>query len=241
MSMTVIIPAFNEEAYIGPTLDAVRVAADYLSVHSDAQLEVIVVDNDSEDRTELVARNRGATVVREPVRNIGRARNTGARHAAGDVLVFVDADVSVPRTLLHAIHRAMSDPACLGGGVDTDYRPRRRSVRAYLRVWRVVGRLTAMVQGATQFCRKEIFERTGGYDEGAWISEDVAFYWALRRLARREHRTVRFLRRPRVQPSCRRFDKWPLWRILLWINPLVIALFRRRKSVWTGWYSEPVR
>ena len=241
MSMTIIIPAFNEEAYIGPTLDAVRAAADHLSARSDAQVEIIVVDNDSEDGTVPVARNRGATVVHEPLRNIARARNTGARHAAGDVLVFVDADVSVPRTLLHAIHRAMSDPVCVGGGVDTDYRPSRTFVRAYLRVWRVVGRLTAMVQGATQFCRKENFERAGGYDEGAWIGEDVAFYWALQRLARREHRVVRFLRRPRVQPSCRRFDKWPLWRILLWTNPLVIALFRRRKSVWTGWYSHPVR
>ena len=241
MSMTVIIPAFNEEAYVGPTLDTVRAAADHLAASSDTLVEIIVVDNDSEDETVHVAQSKGATVVHEPVRNIARARNTGARHAAGDVLVFVDADVCVPPTLLHAIHRAMSDPACLGGGVDADYRPRRPFVRAYLRAWRVFGRLTAMVQGATQFCRKEIFERAGGYDEGAWIGEDVAFFWALRRLARREHRTVRFLQRPRVQPSSRRFDKWPLWRILLWINPLVIALFRRRKSVWTSWYSEPVR
>lgn len=241
MSMTIIIPAFNEEAYIGPTLDAVRAAADHLSAGSDDPIEIIVVDNDSEDGTVPIARIKGATVVHEPVRNIARARNTGARHAAGDVLVFVDADVSVPRTLFHAIHRAMSDPGCLGGGVDVDYRPRRPFVRAYLRVWRVLSRITAMVQGATQFCRKETFERAGGYDERAWIGEDVAFYWALRRLARREHRTIRFLQRPRVRPSCRRFDKWPLWRILLWTNPLVIALLRRRESVWTGWYSEPVR
>ena len=116
MSMTIIIPAFNEEAYIGPTLDAVRAAADHLSTRSDTRVEIIVVDNDSEDGTVPVARNKGATMVHGPVRNIARARNTGACHAAGNVLVFVDADVSVPRTLLHAIHRTMSDPVCLGGG-----------------------------------------------------------------------------------------------------------------------------
>ena len=241
MKVTIIVPAFNEEAYLAPTLDSVRAAADHLCARSDAVVDVIVVDNDSEDETASVARNSGAMVVHEPVRNISRARNTGARHAAGDVLVFVDADVIVPRTLLHVIHATMSDSACVGGGVDVEYQPRRRLVRAYLRTWRVLGRLTEMVQGATQFCRKDIFEQVGGYDEKAWIGEDVNFYWALRRRAKQEHRTVRFLRSPRVQPSCRRFDKWPLWRILLWTNPLFIALFRRWKVVWTGWYSDAVR
>ena len=239
--MTIVVPAFDEEAYIGPTLDALRASADHLSARADADVEIIVVDNDSGDETASVARNRRAKVVREPVRNIARARNTGARHARGDLLVFVDADVIVPRMLLHQIHVAMSDPACVGGGVDVDCRPRRPLVRAYLRAWRLLGRLTAMVQGATQFCRKETFDRVGGYDEGAWIGEDVAFYWRLEKLAKGERRTVRLLRRPRVRPSCRRFDKWPLWRILLWTNPLFIALFRRHKAVWTGWYRDAVR
>ena len=161
-----------------------------------------VVDNDSEDETASVARNKGAMVVHEPLRNIARARNTGACHAAGDVLVFVDADVVMPRTLLHAIHVTISDPACVGGGVDVDYQPRRPSVRVYLHAWRLLGRLRGMVQGATQFCRKDIFEQVGGYDERAWIGEDVDFHWALQRLAKEEHRTVRLLRMPRVQPSC---------------------------------------
>ena len=122
-----------------------------------------------------------------------------------------------------------------------EYRPRRLTVRLYLRAWRVLARLTGMVQGATQFCHKRAFEQVGGYDENAWIGEDVDFHRALRRLARAEHGTVRFIRQPRVQPSCRRFDRWPLWRVLIWTNPLFIAVFRRWKAVWTGWYSRPVR
>ena len=153
--------------------------------------------------------------------------------AAGDVLVFIDADVAVPPTLLHAIYETMSEPSCIGGGVDVDYRLRQPAVRLYLRAWRILGRLTGMVQGATQFCRKRVFEQVGGYDENAWIGEDVDFYRSLRRLARDEHHTVRFIREPRVQPSCRRFDKWPLWRVLIWTNPLFIAVFRRWRAVWT--------
>ena len=93
----------------------------------------------------------------------------------------------------------------------------------------------------TQFCRKSVFDELGGYDEQAWIGEDVDFFWALKKLARRTDRTARFIRDPRVQASSRRFDKWPLWKILVWTNPIFMALFRRRKVFWSGWYSDPVR
>ncbi len=241
MKLTIIVPAFNEEAYLGSTLDSVQAAAARLRDRSKVPIEVIVVDNDSEDETAAVARAKGAAVVHEPVRGIARARNAGARHAEGDVLVFVDADVVLPPAALQAVHVAMSDPGCVGGGVDVDYRPQRPLVRLYLRAWRLLARLTGMVQGATQFCRRDVFDEVGGYDEKAWIGEDVDFYRALRRLARGTGRRVRLIRNPRVRPSCRRFDKWPLWRVLVWTNPLFIALLRRWKPAWRGWHSHPVR
>ena len=83
MHMTIIVPAFNEEAYIAPTLDALRASADHLSARSDADVEIIVVDNDSEDETASVARNRGAKgsvsrcgTLREPATR-GRAMPQG--------------------------------------------------------------------------------------------------------------------------------------------------------------------
>ncbi len=50
MKLTVIVPAFNEEAYIGTTLDSIRAAASYLRTRSDFEVGVIVVDNNSDDR-----------------------------------------------------------------------------------------------------------------------------------------------------------------------------------------------
>ena len=241
MKLTVIVPAFNEASYLAATLDAIQAAATELRTCSAAEIDTIVVDNNSVDETAAIARGKGVTVVHEPVQGIARARNTGARHAQGDVLVFVDADVNMPCTLLAAIHTAMSDPACIGGGVDVDYRPRRLFIRLYLRAWRLLGRLLEMSQGATQFCRKCVFEQIGGYDERAWIGEDVDFYWSLKRFAKETGRSVRFIRNPRVRPSCRRFDQWPVWRILIWTNPLFIVVFRRWKAVWRGWYSHAVR
>ena len=240
--ISVIVPAHDEEAWLPATLDSIRAAADHVRARSGVGVEIIVVDNDSTDETAAVARDHGATVVHEPVRSIGRARNTGARHASGEVLVFVDADVHIPRTLFEVIHETMLDPRCIGGGVDTEHHPERMIVRLHLRAWRVLAAVLPLVQGATQFCRRSAFEEVGGYPENIWMGEDTDFYAALRRLARQTRgTTVRLIRKPRVRPSSRRFDEWPLWKTLVWTNPLFIALFRRWKAVWGGWYARPVR
>jgi len=241
VDLTIIIPAYNEEAYLGSTLDAIEAAAAHLRDRAGAEVETIVVDNNSDDATAAIAAGRGARVIAEPVQGIGRARNAGARAARGEVLVFIDADVIAPRSLLSAIHNAMRDPSCVGGAVDVDYRPRRRSMRLYLRAWGLLARVTGMAQGAAQFCRRDAFEDVGGYDEQVWIGEDVDFYWSLKRLAKRSDGLTRLIRQPRVRPSTRRFDHWPLWRVLVWTNPVVIALLRRWKRAWSGWYSDPVR
>ena len=216
-------------------------AAETLRSIPGACVEILVVDNNSDDETAAMALDKGAIVIHELVQGISRARNTGARHTRNEVLVFIDADVIVPPGILLAIHSAMSDSACAGGGVDVDYRPKRAFIRIYLRCWRLISRAFGMVQGATQFCRRDVFEEIGGYDEMAWIGEDVDFFWALKRLARKTQGKVQLIRNPRVRESSRRFDQWPVWRSLIWANPLFIALLRRRKLAWGGWYSRPVR
>ena len=241
MKLSIIVPAFNEEAYLPSMLDSVQSAEAHLLARAKVDVDLIVVDNNSADETAATALERGARVVREPMQGVARARNAGARHADGDVLVFIDADVIAPPELLGEIRAAMRDPACVGGAVDVDYRPQRFSMKLYLRAWRILARILGMAQGATQFCRRCVFEQVGGYDENAWIGEDTDFYAGLKKFAKVRGAQVRFIRRPRVQPSCRRFDKWPIWKVLIWTNPLVIALLRRRKSVWAGWYSHPVR
>ena len=241
MNLSVIIPAFNEADYLPATLESIQQTSEHLKARADVDVEVIVVDNNSTDDTAEIAESTGARVVRESVQSIGRARNCGASAAQGDVLVFVDADVTVPATLLEAVHEAMSGPACIGGGVEVEYRPRRLVIRLYLRCWRLLARLTGMVQGATQFCRRSAFEAVGGYDENVWIGEDVDFFWSLKKLAKEKRQSVDVIRNPKVLPSTRRFDKMPVWKVLLFTNPLFIALFRRWKAAWSGWYRLPVR
>ncbi len=92
--LSVIVPAFNGRLQLPRCLDA-------LARSSYQAFEVIVVDDCSTDNTRQIVERVGARYLRTP-RQAGpaAARNLGARHAAGDVLVFVDADVVVaPDTL----------------------------------------------------------------------------------------------------------------------------------------------
>ena len=241
MLISVIIPAFNEEGYLGETLARLNRAKEFLQVKESVATEIIVVDNDSVDSTADIAHAFGATVAKETQHNVAKVRNTGARLANGDVLIFIDADTIVPETLLLRIVEAMSEPTCFGGAVDTDYRPKKLTVKIYLLFWRIIGRLAGMVQGATQFCRRDVFFALDGYDETLFMGEDIDFHWCLKRFAKRQNGSISFIEDVQVVPSTRRFDQWRLWRTLIWTNPLFILMFRRRKTAWHGWYKAVPR
>ncbi len=86
LTITVIIPCLNEEQGIERVLRAMPPFVD----------EVIVVDNDSTDRTSDVAAALGAKVVREEVRGYGRSYKRGFANATGDVIITLDGDHSYP-------------------------------------------------------------------------------------------------------------------------------------------------
>ena len=241
MLISIVVPAFNEEGYLGETLASLNRAKALLQRERALQAEIIVVDNDSDDSTADVALALGATVARETQHNVAKVRNTGAKLSNGETIVFVDADTVVPDNLLSRIVDAMSDETCFGGAVDPDYRPMKLTVKAYLQFFRIIGKLTGMAQGATQFCRRDLFFALNGYDETLFMGEDVDFLWRLKRIAKRQNGSVIFIEDIRVVPSTRRFDQWRLWRTLVWTNPLFILMFRRRETFWQGWYKAVPR
>jgi dolichol-phosphate hexosyltransferase len=98
VKVSVVIPTLNEETGIGPTLDALDRKA---FKKRGWDLEVVVVDGDSKDRTREEAAQRGARVVVEKRRGYGRAYKAGFDAAQGDVLVTADADGTYP---LHRAH-----------------------------------------------------------------------------------------------------------------------------------------
>jgi glycosyltransferase involved in cell wall biosynthesis len=204
--------------------------------------EIIVVDNDSRDKTKQVAENFGAKVFSETEHNIGKVRNTGAESSTGDVLIFIDADTLVADTLFQKIAAAMEDEKCFGGAVAVEYQGfKRKWMKFYLMGWKFWGKFFNMAQGAAQFCRKSAFEKLEGYDKTIFMGEDIEFYWRLSKFAKQNCGRLHFIEHPVVITSARRFDKMSLWKTFLLTHPVFIRLAWRKKSFWNDWYEKAVR
>jgi CDP-glycerol glycerophosphotransferase len=101
MTVSVIIPIYNVEAYLDECLDSVR-------AQHHRRLEILVVDDGSPDRSADIARRHAAEdsriqVITRENGGLGAARNTGVRHATGDFLFFVDSDDVVPPNAVAAM------------------------------------------------------------------------------------------------------------------------------------------
>jgi len=98
MKVSVVIPALNEEKGIGVTLDHIQ-KNDFSKKKWD--LEILVVDGGSQDKTSHIVKEKGGIVIQEPRKGYGRAYKTGFTKAAGDVIVTGDADATYPFDEIH--------------------------------------------------------------------------------------------------------------------------------------------
>jgi len=105
-TITVVIPALNEEQAIGRVVDEIPV--DELRKMGYA-VQVMVVDNGSKDKTRHVADRHGAKVIVQPIRGYGNAYKAGFSNAEGDIIATGDADMTYPFSILPQIIREMEE------------------------------------------------------------------------------------------------------------------------------------
>ncbi len=212
-----MVPAFNEERLLAGTLEGVKSAAQALA----GDWELIVCDNNSTDRTAEIARAAGARVVFEPHNQISRARNSGAAAAAGEWLVFVDAD-SVPSAELFGDLKAAIDAGdCLAGG-STIAPEGSFAFRTSIRGWNLFSRLTRWAAGAFIFCRREEFAGIGGFSEELYASEELDLFRRLKRLARSRSMSIRILHRHPLRTSDRKLHLYGRVELLRIIGRFVL-------------------
>jgi glycosyltransferase involved in cell wall biosynthesis len=110
--LSIAIPALNEEKALPNTLRSVcRSACHQLLLEGGVPFEVMVVDNGSTDATAALAHTFGALVVSAPERGISHARNAGLHAAKGDILLWADADATVPQQWALRHMRHYQDPS----------------------------------------------------------------------------------------------------------------------------------
>ncbi len=98
IKVSIVLPTLNEEEGIGLTIDSIK--KDEFEKRG-MDLEIIVVDGKSTDKTVEIAKEKGAKVIIEPRRGYGRAYKTGLKEANGDIIVTGDADGTYPFDKIH--------------------------------------------------------------------------------------------------------------------------------------------
>ncbi len=93
-----ILPTINEEEGIGPTIDAINI--DYFK-KKNWDLEIVIVDAASKDKTCKIAKAKGARVIVEKRKGYGRAYKTGLPTLTGDIIVTGDGDATYPFDHIH--------------------------------------------------------------------------------------------------------------------------------------------
>ncbi|MBL0059606.1 MAG: glycosyltransferase [Elusimicrobia bacterium] len=236
-ALSVVVPAFNEEGYLGPLLDSLERARERLARERGKTAEVIVVDNASTDGTAALARARGARVVFEPHRQIAAARNAGVRAAVGEIVATCDADNVVSDNLLVRIDEEMADPRAVGGGVRI--LPERQRWDTDLLFW--FFDRAALILGTSfgvLFARRETFERIGGFPTEIYVGEDAFFVLGLKREARRRRGKFVSIRDAFIRTSLRKIDQFGFGNILWQHVKFLFAPWRlRRREAARTWYD----
>lgn len=197
--LSVVVPAYNEEKYIEPCLRALR--------SQSIELELIVVDNASTDRTPEIAEGYADLVVREERKGIAFARDAGWRVARGDIIAFTDADTVVAPDWAERILEALNDdaiavygPVYLSDGLWYEKLMAKYGFTAFLLLNHLLG--LAHFSGQNFAVKREALEKAGGFNLNLKSAEDVDLSRRLRKLGE-----IKFIRDMVVYTSSRRLRK----------------------------------
>ncbi|MDE2018737.1 MAG: glycosyltransferase family 2 protein [Patescibacteria group bacterium] len=216
MKISFVIPAHNEENYIGDCLDSI------LREKKDApcDVEVIVVDNASIDSTAAVVEKYGwVRLVREPEKGIVKARRAGFAVSTGDLIANVDSDSRLtPGWIKTVCDEFSKDPKLVGLSGPFRYydlpEKMARSIRRFYYIAfcfylinRFILHIGSMLQGGNFVVRRDALEKIGGYDT------NVEFYGEDTNIARRLYRVgrVKFTFKLPMYSSGRRLAQEGAW------------------------------
>ena len=203
VKISIVIPAFNEERLLGESLAQIKLAANAFTQRG-WEVELIVCDNNSTDRTAEIARAAGAIVVFEPINQIARARNSGAAVATGDWLVFVDADSHPSAELLAGVAEQIISGKCLAGG-STVWLDEKYFVAGIITcLWNLTSRWKRFLAGAFIFCEAEAFRKIGGFSHELFCAVVLVLCQRLKKLANETGKEVVILHRHPLKTSARK-------------------------------------
>jgi len=167
--VSVIIPLFNEEKWIGEVITKL-LQIDYPK----DKYEIIVVDNGSTDNSLEVVKKFDVTIINDPSSKVGGVRNTGTEIAKGEIYAFLDSDCLVGDQWLSAAVKTFKDSnvGAVGGSLLL-----RENPSWVEKAWAInnvakEGK-TSSLMGGSFILKADLFNRVGKFDKLINAGEDT--------------------------------------------------------------------
>ncbi len=176
MLFSIVIPAYNEEKNIKSCLDCAKKAS------SNFVSEIIVADNNSDDKTVQIARDCGVKVILETRQGVGAARKAGTAIAKGKYVLHIDADTHLPVNYLGEVLKRFEkdiDLVCIGGQMyfyDAPFWKNFLRIFVHRFLWFfavVISRKTQGPMGNNMTFKNSVYKQTTGFDENLRFGEDM--------------------------------------------------------------------
>lgn len=227
IELNIIIPVYNEERDISECLSS-------LQKQSYKDFEIIIVDDGSTDRTkEIVKKSKKAKLIEGEHKGPGFSRNLGAKKAKGEILIFVDADMTFDREYLKNLTRPIIEGKTPGTSHGVEYASNLSNI--WSKCWGKV-RVDPKVKEHVIFraIRKDIFLEKGGFDPRYGYADDQTFFfkYGMKSLAVPE--AICYHKNPETLKQVYRQSRWigasidnffVISRIIRYFTPFLMILF----------------
>jgi len=195
--LSIIIPTLNEEKYLPSLLESIK-------RQNFKDLEVIIADADSKDKTVRIAKKYNCKIVRGGLP--AKGRNEGAKLSHGDLFLFLDADTVLPEKFFEKVLKELKERNLGIASFFLSPQLKRKSQNLLFNIFYNLPILIfeKILPHASQaiLVKREIFERIGGFDEKIKFAEDHNF-------VRRARKNGKFgiIKSMKIFSSSRRFEK----------------------------------
>ena len=175
IGLSVIIPAWNEETLLPECIASIKKEINrWKTINHGFEFEIIVVDNNSTDHTNEVAKSQGVTVILETKKGLTHARQAGYKLAQYEYQAYIDADNALPQGWLDNL-KTLDDPNIVGISGPPCYNNQNLFVRLLARLFYVITQIMhryvgASLQGGNFVIKKWALDKIGGH------SVDIEFY-----------------------------------------------------------------
>ncbi|MCX8166295.1 MAG: glycosyltransferase [Candidatus Micrarchaeota archaeon] len=204
--LTVVIPALNEEQYIGRTLEHLLKQKTKLVFGKD--WEIIVADGGSTDKTVEISKSYGARIAHENTHTIAAGRDAGVKISKGKYIVFTDADVIPDEFWLQNMYDNLSSGkyvAVVGKILPLEGTLSEKILTEILNIISIVLNSVGinMAYGNNMGVVREYYDKIGGFNIHLVTSEDTNLIKRLSKVGK-----VKYDSKCKVSVSMRRVRKW---------------------------------